>query len=629
MIDSPVLNIIEFFNSTLASFTSVAWKLSVVIALVGIIWASFQVTIGTSDVRKAYVGAIVKLFTFLLCMSLYPGFSTGLRVFTSSLGWEKGGDNGVSTITSTLAAESAALGNLAQKMEANKAALAVKKGKVTERDIKKQNKAALNNGNFVGDTTGLLKRRQAIANVLKQDGGTGNMFLDLKLRDASGKDTGYYSPDALFNVTLMIGQIAIETEKALDVEANADSKGVGAEYLATGNDEAREMLRDRVMAGVSNVRLLDLPALALGRLVVCCIAVAIMLCCQIACLIQYVMAIVEYSISQAVCVILVPMTLMDELKEYSHKILGTLFAQGMKLCMITITMVMDLEIFSKLLNQITNDGSAFGIIQFGQFVLTGLLSFALCSNGPKLAATICTGSPQMSMGEFMQSVGAAAAAGAVVNSQAKQGGRFVGNRVSDGKKVTAASTGAYKQARSNGATRMQALGHAMKTGGKEAGHLMAYNTKQSIKQAMSQPGASLLKGNAFQRGSDYNPGHAKAGAWKPKSQENGGQSSASSALPGASANALPGGRNQTSGLPSPSGNSPSPSSPNAGSEMRTSHPPDMPHQSQSLYSSPSLSTGAYGTGPAANRMAGQTGPHPSFTANLERQQNANLYSETD
>lgn len=643
MIDTPVLNIISFFNSTLASFTQIAWRLSWIIALAGILWASFQVTIGTSDVRKAYVGAIVKLFTFLLCMSLYPAFSSGLCRFASSLGWENSGDGTTQNITAALAQEAVALGKVAKKIdEASLKAEAVKNS--VEPDwmeswgvldsmynwwadgkIKRLSKQAGNEDlKFAGmDTEAMKKRITAITKVVKADGGTGNLFLDLKMKDPNGKEMDYYSPDAIFNVTLLIGQIALETEMALDVEANADQKGIGGTYLdgaKTGNDvsEERDMLLARAMAGYSSVTLFNMPVLALGRMLLCVLAVIVMFVCQIACLIQYVMAILEYSISQAVCVILVPMTLMDELREYSHKIMGTLFAQAMKLCMITCVMVMDLHIFTNLLSSITSDGSGFGLIQFGQFCLTGLLTFSLCANGPKLAATICTGSPQMSMGEFMASAAAAAGAGAVVASQAKQAGRFAINRASDAKNVTGVARSAYAQARSSGASGGQALGHALGAGGKQAAHLAKYNAKEGIKAAMSQPGQSLLKGNAFQRGEKYNPGTSKKiGAWSGGGQTKGPQGGPPSG--GTSAGRLSGGGSAAGLPPTPGG--PVPSLP-GGSGGSTALPPRNQGTLPPKPATPSLP-------PPHTSMAGSSGSGrlPKFNATLDRQQNANLYSD--
>lgn len=607
MIDTPVLNIISFFNSTLASFTQIAWRLSWIIALAGILWASFQVTIGTSDVRKAYVGAIVKLFTFLLCMSLYPAFSSGLCRFASSLGWENSGGGTTQNITAALAQEAVALGKVAKKIdEASLKAEAVKNS--VEPDwmeswgvldsmynwwadgkIKRLSKQAGNEDlKFAGmDTEAMKKRITAITKVVKADGGTGNLFLDLKMKDPNGKEMDYYSPDAIFNVTLLIGQIALETEMALDVEANADQKGIGGTYLdgaKTGNDvsEERDMLLARAMAGYSSVTLFNMPVLALGRMLLCVLAVIVMFVCQIACLIQYVMAILEYSISQAVCVILVPMTLMDELREYSHKIMGTLFAQAMKLCMITCVMVMDLHIFTNLLSSITSDGSGFGLIQFGQFCLTGLLTFALCANGPKLAATICTGSPQMSMGEFMASAAAAAGAGAVVASQAKQAGRFAINRASDAKNVTGVARSAYAQARSSGASGGQALGHALGAGGK------------------------------------YNPGTSKKiGAWYGGGQMKGPQGGPPSG--GTSAGRLSGGGSAAGLPPTPGG--PVPSLP-GGSGGSTALPPRNQGTLPPKPATPSLP-------PPRTSMAGSSGSGrlPKFNATLDRQQNANLYSD--
>lgn len=118
------------------------------------------------------------------------------------------------------------------------------------------------------------------------------------------------------------------------------------------------------------------------------------------------------------CVLLIPMILFDGLKDMAQKLLPTLFAQAAKLLLITLCMYFSMWVMLSLL---FTESTNFNTIDFRNFYYVAvclLLNNAACSNAPKIAQALMTGQPQLSMGEFIQTAGAAVAAGHMARTAA-------------------------------------------------------------------------------------------------------------------------------------------------------------------------------------------------------------------
>ena len=179
-------------------------------------------------------------------------------------------------------------------------------------------------------------------------------------------------------------------------------------------------------------------------------------------LIQYVMCIIEFVICITFGIVLIPCLLFDGLKDMAMKLIPSLLSQTVKLAMITICMFFCCYTYLDITKTIIADKSAFNIWMACYVVFTILLTFALCSNAPKLATALLTGQPQMSMGEFVQSAAAIAGGAKVASSVAKSAtgnaARFTANRLGD----AAAMAGGLVRGAEN------AQSHAKSTGGKAA-----------------------------------------------------------------------------------------------------------------------------------------------------------------
>ena len=339
-LDGPVKNIIDYFNGMTANFLNVALQLAVITFLLGIIWSCIQVAFGTMEVRKMWVGTITKFFGFILVMALFPSFSRGLETFAFQASTSASG-NAVATITTSLANFMGDLEKLSKNetddydkliedqkalITTNQAALNSAKNsyrggynyngvinknianaqeEIAALDAKKEK---LKNSSF------LAKQIKAIQSVLVMDDGT-NIAPKYAL-NLTMDGTNYLSPSAIARITLLAGDIMWNNEWIYDVVANSTGKDEDV-----SDETAREAFKDAYLNGKKKIKFLDFSVFAFFRAMLVAISVVFMLCCTVACLIQYVMAIIEFAVSSSFCIILVPCMLFDMLKDTASKIL--------------------------------------------------------------------------------------------------------------------------------------------------------------------------------------------------------------------------------------------------------------------------------------------------------------------
>lgn len=181
------------------------------------------------------------------------------------------------------------------------------------------------------------------------------------------------------------------------------------------------------------------------------------------------MQMIEYSIVTGFSILLIPLMLFDGTKDYAMKIIAMLFAQAVKLAMVVMMMYYNFGLYGAMCKAVlAQQDNSFGLTELSFVVFSAILGFAFVSNAPKLASTIVTGQPQMSMGEFVGSAaamgGAAAAAG---GAGLMVGGRTLGAIGGFGKGVGTGINN-WKDIRANGGSRGQALKSAL-TGGAVSG----------------------------------------------------------------------------------------------------------------------------------------------------------------
>ena len=252
---------------------------------------------------------------------------------------------------------------------------------------------------------------------------------------------------------------------------------------------------------LSNVPIKDLFNLVLVFL--CCLMIVVSGAC---CILQYIMAIVEYSIVSTFSLILLAFLLFDPMKDMVQKILPSLLAQAVKIIFITMSMIFSTVIILQLARNVVESAAAFSFTTIAEIIFSLLLAWALNSNAPKWAVTLLTGQPQMSMGEFVQAAGAAAgaavAAGHMVGKGAKTGGKILGNAEKFGSDIAnnginalgniAAVAGAGSQAKqealAGGASKRNAFKAGLKGAATEGASRFTGNLKEQGMNFLSRSG---------------------------------------------------------------------------------------------------------------------------------------------
>jgi len=200
-----------------------------------------------------------------------------------------------------------------------------------------------------------------------------------------------------------------------------------------------------------------------------CIA---LICCTIFAEIQYIMTILEYTIIMGLGAFFIPFILFDGTKEMPKKLIPVFTGFLIKMIVITICMFFVFYLFIETTINIMADNGGMNWVTFATLLFNGLICFVLTQNAPKIAQTLLTGQPQLSMGEFVQALGTAAfgaramARGtAAAGSTAVKGAKVAGTVAKEGTRKAAQG---YVNAR-GGITKLAGAAKAASDGVKELG----------------------------------------------------------------------------------------------------------------------------------------------------------------
>ncbi len=417
---------------------------------------------GTLEQRKFLVGTITKWFLFLFCMTFYPAMSFGLKTFAIEMGTFISGASTkeitqefgeyLETLEKTLKAEADELNTVVNNLQAERNnQSSFKKIVDSDRSIYAKGVRYIINGDtrsLVEKLASAQKEKQEVDEIIasidtdnpKGVARTINSLksvliiddtdvtrkykLDLSMKDSNGNDTGFLSPNAMLRMSVLAAQIMWQNVWEYD-------------FMKQWETNAKGGITDKKTIG-------DFPLSRIFDLILCflCEILEVVITCIE--MIQYTMCICEFIICITFGIVIIPCLLFDGLKDMAMKLLPSLLAQTVKLAMITICMFFCCYTYLTITKTIIADTSAFNIWTFCYVVFTILLTFALCSNAPKLASALLTGQPQMSMGEFVQTASVIAGGTMAVTRAARTGvgagSRFLANRGGD---LAAMAGGAY------------------------------------------------------------------------------------------------------------------------------------------------------------------------------------------
>lgn len=437
-LDLPVINAMEYFGGILATAYKWASLYAGTFGLIGLCWSAFKLINSRMTIKDFWWDTLFKWVGFLLILGLYPGLTAGFSQIASEIGLKAGGGQqeivtSLKNLRDTLKKDldiqkqwvNDAQGQLSEfpeldlsninfgntenyndymdliEKQADRTTFSSKEDKkkaqavITEFKNKNKNKIL-----FSGKTLTAIESVLIEKNI---DGSEGDNLtnsyvqLDIWLKDSNGKDSHYLSPSAILRIALLNCQVMWEKENSnfnitMDDVENDDIAyphwydKVGGKFIAT----------------VNHIKGFILTFL-------CCLMIIFSTIC---CIIQYSMTIIEYTIVVAIGAIFLPLMLFDGTKDIPKKLIPVFIGFMVKMMVITICMMFVFWLFIvDCVNKI-QDTAPISFILVADVAFNSILAYILTSNAPKIAQTILTGQPQLSMGEFVQ--GAAAAGGTVL-----------------------------------------------------------------------------------------------------------------------------------------------------------------------------------------------------------------------
>ena len=433
--DLPLVQTLEYFGGVMAQGYKWAAFYGNLFGLIGLAWSGFKVAMSRMTVKDFWWDTIFKWVGYLLLLNLYPAIVIGIGGIAGEIGIKAGGAKDAivselkamrSSIEADLATVNSieagndedaksrldentgqSLGNLDEYNDfIDKATGAIPGLKGSYRWDSKAMQEKLNEKTddkkfdrkysvlFQGETlkaiNAILGDRDLDGNKIGDNTDT-YISLDIFIKDADGNESFYLSPGALLRMTLLAANIM-------------HSKNTSA-FLERKDEISAEKMNVFVgaMAQIQNGAQFVLDGIVVWF---CVIVLAL---CVIFALVQYIMTVIEFTIVAAVGIIFIPAILFDGTKDIPKKLVPVFISFMVKMIVITLCLMFVYYLIIEFtINTITSDG--FDIVWLlVDVAFNAVLSYVMTQNAPKIAQTILTGQPQLSMGEALQGFGTAAA----------------------------------------------------------------------------------------------------------------------------------------------------------------------------------------------------------------------------
>lgn len=434
-IDLPVIEVMEYFSGGLATAYGWAEKYAILFGLIGIIWSGFKVMLARMTVKDLCWDTLFKWIGFLLVITLYPTMTAGFASLGNEIGLKFGG--GKQTVINNLKLlRNGIQQDLRQEEEwANDIAAELKsevgnltldtsfensdsyadyinkiRGEVGAVSWLKANEKARNKAKKIIDEYAdrgkyqsmfgkrtlnvlekVLVRKDLKGNKVDWNSDMTNTYVDLDifLRDADDKETYYVSPSALLKVAALSGMVMFEME---NVKFNRISDEI---------EESDLKMLDKIGATLGH-KLSYLP-----QMVMVFFCIIVLLAATVFAEIQYIMTIIEYTIIVGIGAIFIPLILFDGTKDIPKKLIPVFISFMVKMIVMTTCIMF---VYSLIINNCIHtiaDNGGMNVVKMAEIFFESALVYVLTQNAPKIAQTILTGQPQLSMGEALQGAGTA------------------------------------------------------------------------------------------------------------------------------------------------------------------------------------------------------------------------------
>ncbi len=459
-IDQPVFSAMAYFEGMVGTWWNFASHLAFIVGLIGFTWECIQLLWGTSEVKKFFVGNIMKWFMFSMLMTFFPAITKAVQVVAIQAGVDAGAPaiklaeanmtgllenvedilkhekselgkdmalDAAKTVGATAAGAglvwagtaitaSGVLAPVGLAVMGAGAAVGIVSNLYYARKIRNERNA------LIGlEKSGYAKKKESLLRILGTVDENGDIntketkskkyFLDLYATDDQGKKSSILSPAAMFKITLFNAQLLWENSFSSGFENIQDENG----NVVVDNSAETTTAAQKAKGFLSKLKtrnLLEIGIEALGYFLMKIILILFMLFTMAACIIQYIMGICEYTIISVVGIILIPFLLFDGTKDIPQKLISTILNQAVKLAMITMMMTFTIYVQTTLSIRLLSNSGNFNLSVMAYFLFSLLLCYILCAHAPQLAQALLSGQPQLSMGEFVRSAGAAVAFGA-------------------------------------------------------------------------------------------------------------------------------------------------------------------------------------------------------------------------
>lgn len=477
-IDLPVVAAIEYFSGMMATALKWCEKYAKGFGCVGLIWTGIQVMLNRKKPMQAMWDTMFKWTAFVVLVWTWPSLTFGFSQIGHQLGTKAGA--GKTTIIESMKklrdAIRADMAENAKLTEDMKQEIKSKCHGLTI-DVKFDNcddyddflskaQEEIYSFNSAGDrikATNILEKYvdqdqssmafegqtlKALDAVLIQRDMNGNKTadmldsytdLDIYLRDANGNETPYISSGALLRMALLSCQIMfvkdeMTFQRALDYIDETSEKGI-------------------THVAENTMKTLGAYVARIPQKIMLLFSCAVLLLATAFAAIQYVMTVLEYTIVCSLAAIFLPLMLFDGTKDIPKKFIPVFINFLVKIMVMTACLMFVFWLMIQHAANTIGDDGGMNWVAVGEIVFESMLAYILTQNAPKVAQTIMTGQPQLSMAEALQGGGTTLATGVAMKQApgaAMQAVARAGNKVNDIRGGIAKSNAAANYAKSQG-----------------------------------------------------------------------------------------------------------------------------------------------------------------------------------
>lgn len=522
-IDVTVIDCIDYFNGVMARGYKWAAEIALFFGILGVIWTGIKIAISKQQIKQGLWDLLWRWMIFIVVMTIYPNLVTGLSYIGTAMGVKAGaGYENVERNLRTLYKEINKSINVESQHAAayvdelknnydlevttsfsdckdyddfiNKVSKEIKTNEKFKNNRKEINAMAERYKNYSGlslfdKTTAKLledvlimptttgKNGENIVNVNMLDSYLG---MNIWLVDEKGNNLSFLSPAALLKVALL--------------ECNIMWQKTKYDFVSTGPEGEEIMVVENDHKSMKEI-LWALPQWILTAF--CCVVIVLAVTFAV---IQYTMSIVEYAAVSGIAALFLPLLLFEGTKDIPKKFVAVFTSFFIKLIVITICMFFSFNLIVVSTMETISDYTGMNWVTFAGVLFNSVLTFVLTSNAPKIAQTILTGQPQLSMGEFvagLTTAGMVAGAQAHVLNKGVKDTYKAGNAT--GKAIHKASGAAEAASNlsssmtiANGGSDKLAKANGIKAGFSAFGKSVASDVGGGIKSSLKNAGSGIV-----------------------------------------------------------------------------------------------------------------------------------------